>query len=104
MQRIVPLLTERVVTHLDPDDAESKREKWQQVAIEAIKQCGAAWLPTVVIPQTISQTLARREKMELSLVGSLQTARRHPREWIPDVSTAARTPTAQRRRVDWAGR
>ena len=43
--RIVPLLTERVVTHLDDEGAEHKREKWQQVAIEAIKQCGAAWLP-----------------------------------------------------------
>ena len=34
--RIVPLLTERVVTRLDEGSAEHKREKWQQVAIEAI--------------------------------------------------------------------
>ena len=34
--RIVPLLTERVVTQLDGDGAEAKREKWQQVAGEAI--------------------------------------------------------------------
>src|SRR3984957_5330749 len=40
--RIVPLLTERVVMQLDDEGAEHKREKWQQVAIEAIKQCGAA--------------------------------------------------------------
>src|SRR5215472_13327097 len=45
--RVVPLLTERVVTHLDRDDAELKRDKWQQAAVEAIKQCGAAWLPHV---------------------------------------------------------
>ena len=83
-QRIVPLLTERVVTQLDDDGAESKREKWQQVAIEAIKQCGATWLPTVAAPQTIAEFLARGEKIELSLVGSLQTERRHPREWIQE--------------------
>jgi len=65
-QRIVPLLTERVVTHLDNASAEQKREKWQQVAVEAIKQCGAAWLP------------------KLSLVGSLQTERRHPRVWLEE--------------------
>jgi 16S rRNA (uracil1498-N3)-methyltransferase len=80
--RIVPLLTERVVTQLDGESAEHKREKWQSVAIEAIKQCGAAWLPKVEPPQAISNFLARGEKIELSLVGSLQTERRHPREWI----------------------
>lgn len=80
--RIVPLLTERVVTQLDGAGAEAKREKWQQVAIEAIKQCGAPWLPKVEAPQTIAEFLARGKTMELSLVGSLQTARRHPREWI----------------------
>ena len=80
--RIVPLLTERVVTQLDDDGAEAKREKWQQVAIEAMKQCGTPWLPKVEAPQTIAESLARGEKIELSLVGSLQTERRHPREWI----------------------
>jgi 16S rRNA (uracil1498-N3)-methyltransferase len=80
--RIVPLLTERVVMHLDDDGAEAKREKWQTVAIEAIKQCGAAWLPKVEAPMTIADFLARGETIELALAGSLQTERRHPREWI----------------------
>ena len=80
--RIVPLLTERVVTQLDDDGAEAKHEKWQTVAIEAIKQCGAPWLPKVEAPQTIAEFLARGEKIELSLIGSLQTERRHPRDWI----------------------
>ncbi|MGA2246942.1 MAG: RsmE family RNA methyltransferase [Verrucomicrobiota bacterium] len=82
VQRVIPLLTERVVTQLDPADAAAKREKWQQVAVEAIKQCGAAWLPQIETPQTIQQYLNRGEHLELVLVGSLQTERRHPREWI----------------------
>jgi len=82
VQRIVPLLTERVITHLDEAGAEAKREKWQQVAVEAIKQCGAAWLPKVETPQTISTFLAQKNAIELLMVGSLQTERRHPREWI----------------------
>jgi 16S rRNA (uracil1498-N3)-methyltransferase len=80
VRRIAPLLTERVVTQLDDENAENKRDKWQQVAIEAIKQCGAAWLPKIEIPMTPAQFLARGEKFDLSLVGSLQTERRHPRE------------------------
>ena len=82
--RIVPLLTDRVVTQLDDDGAEAKRAKWQTVAIEAIKQCGAPWLPAVAAPQTIAEALAHGEKPELAFVGSLQTERRHPREWILD--------------------
>jgi 16S rRNA (uracil1498-N3)-methyltransferase len=86
-RRIVPILSERVVTHLDDEDAENKREKWQTVAIEAVKQCGAAWLPKVEAPVTIEQFLARKEKFDLSLVGSLQKERRHPREVLSEFET-----------------
>jgi 16S rRNA (uracil1498-N3)-methyltransferase len=78
--RIVPILSERVVTQLDGESGEHKREKWQQVAIEAIKQCGASWLPEIEAPMTIEQFLSRKEKFDLSLVGSLQKKRRHPRD------------------------
>ena len=82
--RIVPLLTERVVTHLDHDGAAHKREKWQQVAIEAIKQCGAAWLPRVEAPVALKEFLAHGKMPEFMLVGSLQTERRHPRAWLQE--------------------
>ena len=87
VRRVVPILSERVVTHLDDDGAESKRDKWQQVAIEAVKQCGAAWLPKVEAPVTLEQFMARPEKFDLSLVGSLQKERRHPRDVLRDFET-----------------
>ena len=80
VHRLVPLLTEHVVARLDDESAEHKREKWRQAAIEAIKQCGAAWLPEIEAPLAIAQFLARKEKPDLSLVGSLQKGRRHLRE------------------------
>jgi len=79
-RRIAPLLTERVVTRLDAKSAAQKREQWQQVAIEAMKQSGAAWLPEVEAPAAVQNVLARKEKPDLQLVGSLQKERRHPRE------------------------
>jgi 16S rRNA (uracil1498-N3)-methyltransferase len=82
--RIVPLLTERVVTQLDDDGAEAKRDKWQTVAIEAIKQCGAPWLPQVAAPQNLKAWLAPGNLPELTLVGSLQTERQHPRVWLAE--------------------
>ena len=109
VHRIVPLLTERVATHLDADAAADKRDKWQHVAIEAIKQCGAVWLPKIEMPEAIAQFLARggvsaerrtlqenqssgflpkaATPFELSLVGSLQAERRHPRECFEEFQT-----------------
>jgi 16S rRNA (uracil1498-N3)-methyltransferase len=85
--RIVPLLTERVVTHLDESEGTNKREKWRQVAIEAIKQCGAAWLPEIAAPVSLSTINPHLSTAELSLVGSLQTGRRHPRECFQEFQT-----------------
>lgn len=80
VHRIVPLLSDRVVTQLDSEGASAKAEKWQQTAIEAIKQCGNAWLPQIEPPVTPKAYLARNERFELPLIASLQDDRRHPRE------------------------
>lgn len=92
--RVVPLLTERVVMQLDGGGAEQKREKWRQVAIEAAKQCGAAWLPQVEAPVALKDFLARHELPELTMVGSLQTERRHPREVFAEFQSSHARPPA----------
>jgi len=91
-QRVVPILSERVISQLDEDGAEGKREKWRQVAIEAIKQSGAAWLPVVDPPVSVEQFLTRREPFDLSLVGSLQPERRHPRACLEEFRAAHGRP------------
>ena len=78
-RRIVPLLTERVVTRLNDEGAANKQEQWRQVAIEAIKQCGAHWLPQIETPISLSTIPYPPSAFELSLVGSLQPERRHPK-------------------------
>ena len=50
---IVPLISERTIVDLDGKEAEQKRAKWQQIGIEAAKQCGQNWLPTVHEPQKL---------------------------------------------------
>jgi 16S rRNA (uracil1498-N3)-methyltransferase len=49
---IAPLISERTIVHLEPKEGAQKQAKWQQVAIEAAKQCGQNWLPTVQLPKT----------------------------------------------------
>jgi 16S rRNA (uracil1498-N3)-methyltransferase len=82
VRRIVPLQTERVVAHLDSERGENKQTKWQLTAMEAIKQCGSAWLPQIDAPVTPTAFLKRGEKFDLSLVGSLAGDGRHPRDWF----------------------
>jgi 16S rRNA (uracil1498-N3)-methyltransferase len=80
--RIIPLLSERVATRLEDDAVNHKAEKWRHTAVEAIKQCGQRWLPQVEAPVTLPALLARRENFDLSLVGSLRSDARHPREYF----------------------
>ena len=82
VHHVVPLVSDRVTTQLDDESAASKAERWRLTAIEAIKQCGSAWLPQVETPVTPKEYLARGEKFELPLIASLQSDRRHPREYF----------------------
>jgi 16S rRNA (uracil1498-N3)-methyltransferase len=82
VSRIVPLLSERVLTHLDGAGALGKAAKWRRVAIEAIKQCGSAWLPQIEVPLAPRAFLARRETFDLPLIASLQGDRRHAQTWF----------------------
>jgi 16S rRNA (uracil1498-N3)-methyltransferase len=50
---IFPLISERTIVGLDAKDAAQKQAKWQQVAIEAAKQCGQNWLPQVQLPRKL---------------------------------------------------
>lgn len=78
VHRIVPILSERVVPHLDAES--NKLEKWHWTAIEAIKQSGLAWLPQVESPVTLKDCVNRSEKFDLPLIASLRSDSRHPRE------------------------
>jgi 16S rRNA (uracil1498-N3)-methyltransferase len=80
--RIVPLLSERVTTRLDHESAGQKAARWRLIAIEAIKQCGSAWLPQVEPPVTPDAFLARKETFDLPLIASLQPGSRHAREYF----------------------
>src|SRR5204863_4868847 len=63
--RIVPLITERVVTYAE------KHEKWQWVMIDAMKQCGNPWMPALEAPQKFVDAVRRVKEFDVSLVGSL---------------------------------
>lgn len=89
--RIIPLLSERVVAHINPRDAAAKVEKWQQIAIESIKQCGSPWLPVIEAPQSLAEVIKKPGLAELTLVCSLEAGSQNLR----DLATSFRNPGKQ---------
>lgn len=81
---IVPLLSERTVVRCDEGEAFAKRDKWQRVAVEAAKQCGQNWLPTVFKPQTPKDFFHSGEKFDLMLIASLQPDSRRVKEVLAE--------------------
>lgn len=69
---IAPLISERTIVELDAREAEQKREKWNQIAIEAAKQSGQNWLPAVQAPRKLKDFFAQQPAHDLRLIGSLQ--------------------------------
>jgi len=93
VSRIVPILSQRVVRHLDAAQAVREVDKLHNVAVEAIKQCGCPWLPKVELPMTIEAFLSLKERSELQLVASLQEHCLHPKDWFHTyVDNHARLP------------
>ena len=80
--RILPLITERAVIKLDEKEATRKAAKWQQIAIEAIKQSGSPWLPRVEAAVAPQQFVERKEHVDLPLIASLQPGSKHPRQYF----------------------
>ncbi len=63
---IVPLITERTIVR------PGKSDRWQEIALEACKQCGNNWLPVIQPPQRFADFSTAAGKDELKLVAALQ--------------------------------
>jgi 16S rRNA (uracil1498-N3)-methyltransferase len=81
---IVPLISERTIIHIEPDEAAQKQMKWQNIAIEAAKQCGQNWLPDVLRPQRPRDFFQPTAAADLQLIGSLQSDARHLKTVLAD--------------------
>jgi 16S rRNA (uracil1498-N3)-methyltransferase len=81
---ITPLISERTIVDLEPKEAEQKRAKWQQIAIEAAKQCGQNWLPQVGTPRKLNDFFSHQSAHDLRLIGSLQPDAVHLKKILAD--------------------
>jgi 16S rRNA (uracil1498-N3)-methyltransferase len=79
--RIVPILSERAVPHFEEAEKDRKQDKWQAIAIEALKQCGQTWLPQVEPPVSFAKAV-RHAPFDLTAVASLQPGSRRLRHHL----------------------
>ena len=70
---IAPIVSDRTIVQIDSKIAAQKQRKWQQIAIEAAKQCGQNWLPRVHPPKKLTEFFSASEQpFDFRLIGSLQ--------------------------------
>jgi len=81
---IAPLISERTIVDLGKKEAEQKKAKWQQIAIEAAKQCGQNWLPQVNAPRKLKDFFSDAGNFDLRLIGSLQPDAIHLKKILSD--------------------
>jgi 16S rRNA (uracil1498-N3)-methyltransferase len=90
---IAPIISDRTIVQIDSESAAQKQSKWQQIAIEAAKQCGQNWLPHVHAPRKLSELfpVTSDEPFDLQLIGSLQPGAQHLKKVLANYSDERRS-------------
>jgi 16S rRNA (uracil1498-N3)-methyltransferase len=91
---IAPIISDRTIVQVDSESVAQKQSKWQQIAVEAAKQCGQNWLPHVHAPGKLSEFLfvAPDNSFDLQLIGSLQPGAEHLKTVLADYSSEHQHP------------
>jgi 16S rRNA (uracil1498-N3)-methyltransferase len=88
---IAPILSDRTIVQVDLETAAQRQARWQEIAIEAAKQCGQNWLPRVRAPRTLAEFFdaaqADVSPATLRLIGSLQPDAQHLKQILADYSS-----------------
>jgi 16S rRNA (uracil1498-N3)-methyltransferase len=56
--RIVPVVSARTIVRIESEDRDAKKDRWMRIAEEAARQCGSAWLPEILPPCSLTESLA----------------------------------------------
>src|SRR6266513_2680064 len=87
---LAAIISDRTIVQVDLESTAQKQAKWQQIAIEAAKQCGQNWLPRVHAPRRLGEFFATSAISDLHLVGSLQPGAQHLKRILADYSSQHR--------------
>lgn len=90
---VAPLCSGRSVVQCNPAESIKKQLKWKMIAIEAAKQCGQNWLPTIHFPQTPEKFLNDNPSFDLKLIAAIQPNAVHLKKFLKDLpATQSKDP------------
>jgi len=84
VDRIIPMLTERVIVKLDSRKAALRKARWEKIALSACQQCKRKNIPVIDMPESIGSVLSSAG-FDLKLIPSLQGKRRPLKEVLGQV-------------------
>ena len=67
---IYPVISERTIVRLSPDEYAAKVSRWERIIQDAARQSGAVWLPHIEMPMKLMETLDLLKKAHC-FVGAL---------------------------------
>jgi 16S rRNA (uracil1498-N3)-methyltransferase len=71
VSKIIPVMSARTVVRLDARQAVAKQARWQRIVEAASRQCGAAFVPTVLPPQPFTATIDLMKACTTLIVAAL---------------------------------
>ena len=83
--RIIPLETERVIIKLDKAKKSARLERWQKIALSAVKQSHRNSVPLVDPIRNIKEVFAESVKFDLKLIPHLEGARRELKDVFSEI-------------------
>jgi 16S rRNA (uracil1498-N3)-methyltransferase len=76
VDRIIPLMTERVIVRLDEEKKCSRRDRWQKIALSASKQSQRNTVPVVDEVTEVKDLIAAAKDFDIKLIPTLPGERR----------------------------
>jgi 16S rRNA (uracil1498-N3)-methyltransferase len=76
VERIIPMMTDRVVVKLDDVKSSARLKRWQKIAQSAARQCQRSDIPKIDVVTDIKKVLADAQGFDLKLIPHLTGERR----------------------------
>lgn len=71
VDRIIPLVAQRVIVKLDDNKKAQRLERWKKIALSSVKQSQRSSIPVIEPIRDIEEALKNAESYDLKLIGAL---------------------------------
>lgn len=86
VDRIIPLMSQRVIVRIEPDKGQQRRKRWEKIALSASKQSRRNTVPVVDPVTDFSGLIARSREFDLKLIPNLLGERKTLKEVLTGIN------------------